>query len=59
MDERGLSYLIRYYGYFEVECSDICLKLREMSVWCGGVVTVIAGLIFILDAELFFVGCVM
>nr|QNO41347.1 hypothetical protein FNEBEAIM_00004 [Methanosarcinales archaeon ANME-2c ERB4]QNO47220.1 hypothetical protein ADAEDOLL_00026 [Methanosarcinales archaeon ANME-2c ERB4]QNO47316.1 hypothetical protein JBNABBKG_00009 [Methanosarcinales archaeon ANME-2c ERB4] len=40
-------------------CSDICSKLREMSVWCGGVVTVIAGSIFILDAELFFVRCVM
>nr|QNO43265.1 hypothetical protein APKMFMID_00013 [Methanosarcinales archaeon ANME-2c ERB4]QNO45594.1 hypothetical protein MGFDKJCL_00029 [Methanosarcinales archaeon ANME-2c ERB4] len=53
LNERGLSYLMRYCGHFEVEYSDICSKLREMPVWCGGVVTVIAGLIFILDSELF------
>ena len=50
MDERGLSYLIRYYGYFEVEYSDICLELREISIWCGGVATVIVGVDF-------YIGC--
>ena len=46
MDECDLSYLMRYYGYLDVEYSGICLKLREISVLCGSVVTVIAGLIF-------------
>jgi len=56
LDERGLSYLIRYYGYLDVKYSDICLKLHENPF---SVATVIVGLIFIFDTELFFVGGVV